>query len=200
MVKVNNLTEVTLEHTPSRKKVYTVTNPHNYTFEYISSYFYLTMKEAASSLNVSQTYLKRLCRHLNIPRWPHRRLSGILRKIEMKEANNGRSSTKAKDISKLKKELAGIMSGGALLKKSSTCDIDDPEVKSEEEYVHECKEEYLQEHKVELSDIERHEDMETCKVEETECSHPMEVCTPLGLNLDVEWISFFLHQLAANPQ
>lgn len=45
------------------------------TFEEISSFFELPMTEAASKMQISLSKLKILCRELEIPRWPYRRVS-----------------------------------------------------------------------------------------------------------------------------
>jgi hypothetical protein len=37
---------------------------------------------AAKRLNVSQTYLKKICRQLNILRWPYRKLASLQKKID----------------------------------------------------------------------------------------------------------------------
>ena len=44
------------------------------TFEVIQSYFETPIKEAAANLGVSLTQLKRICREMDIPRWPHRKV------------------------------------------------------------------------------------------------------------------------------
>lgn len=47
------------------------------TRETISSYFYMPITEAAKELNVGLTFLKKRCRQLGIPRWPHRKLISL---------------------------------------------------------------------------------------------------------------------------
>jgi hypothetical protein len=46
-------------------------------------YFDVPLRTAASSLNVSVTTLKRLCRRNGVTRWPHRQIHGINRAIEL---------------------------------------------------------------------------------------------------------------------
>lgn len=41
-----------------------------YTFEEVAQHFELPIKEASENLNVSLTQLKRICRTLDIPKWP----------------------------------------------------------------------------------------------------------------------------------
>ncbi|KAK7313718.1 hypothetical protein VNO77_38913 [Canavalia gladiata] len=43
----------------------------------ISKYFYMPITQAARELNVSLTLLKKRCRELGIPRWPHRKLMSL---------------------------------------------------------------------------------------------------------------------------
>jgi hypothetical protein len=43
----------------------------------VSQYFCLPIKQAAQELNVGLTLLKRRCRVLGIPRWPHRKVKSL---------------------------------------------------------------------------------------------------------------------------
>ncbi|VAI72304.1 unnamed protein product [Triticum turgidum subsp. durum] len=47
------------------------------TFELVSQYFYMPITQAARELNVGLTVLKKRCRELRIPRWPHRKLKSL---------------------------------------------------------------------------------------------------------------------------
>lgn len=47
------------------------------TFELVSQYFYMPITQAARELNVGLTVLKKKCRELGIPRWPHRKLKNL---------------------------------------------------------------------------------------------------------------------------
>ncbi|KAL6633553.1 hypothetical protein ACP70R_026224 [Stipagrostis hirtigluma subsp. patula] len=47
------------------------------TFELVSQHFSMPIKQAARELNVGLTFLKRKCRHLGIPRWPHRKVKSL---------------------------------------------------------------------------------------------------------------------------
>lgn len=47
------------------------------TFELVSQYFYMPITQAARELNVGLTVLKKKCRELGIPRWPHRKLKSL---------------------------------------------------------------------------------------------------------------------------
>lgn len=47
------------------------------TFELVSQYFYMPITQAARELNVGLTILKKRCRELGIPRWPHRKLKSL---------------------------------------------------------------------------------------------------------------------------
>ncbi|CAM9875092.1 unnamed protein product, partial [Phaeothamnion confervicola] len=47
----------------------------------LSDYFALPIEEAAKSLGVSTTIVKRVCRRLNIKKWPHRKLVSVQRKL-----------------------------------------------------------------------------------------------------------------------
>lgn len=47
------------------------------TFELVSQYFYMPITEAARELDVGLTLLKKRCRELGIPRWPHRKMKSL---------------------------------------------------------------------------------------------------------------------------
>ncbi|KAF8723540.1 hypothetical protein HU200_021490 [Digitaria exilis] len=47
------------------------------TFEIVSQYFYMPIMQAARELNVGLTLLKKRCRELGIPRWPHRKMKSL---------------------------------------------------------------------------------------------------------------------------
>jgi RWP-RK domain len=47
------------------------------TLEEVSQYFYMPIIQAAKELNVGLTLLKKKCRELGIPRWPHRRMKSM---------------------------------------------------------------------------------------------------------------------------
>ncbi|KAF7080395.1 hypothetical protein CFC21_084487 [Triticum aestivum] len=46
-------------------------------FQQVSRCFCMPIKQAAEELNVGLTLLKRQCRELGIPRWPHRKLKSL---------------------------------------------------------------------------------------------------------------------------
>jgi hypothetical protein len=43
----------------------------------VSRYFYMPIMQAARELNVGLTLLKKRCRELGIPRWPHRKMKSL---------------------------------------------------------------------------------------------------------------------------
>ncbi|CAN6239445.1 unnamed protein product [Urochloa humidicola] len=47
------------------------------TFELVSGHFCMPIKQAAQELNVGVTVLKKRCRELGIPRWPHRKVKSL---------------------------------------------------------------------------------------------------------------------------
>jgi hypothetical protein len=47
------------------------------TFEIVSQYFLMPITQAARELNVGLTVLKKRCRELGIPRWPHRKMKSL---------------------------------------------------------------------------------------------------------------------------
>jgi hypothetical protein len=47
------------------------------TFEQVSQYFYMPITQAARELDVGLTLLKKRCRELGIPRWPHRKMKSL---------------------------------------------------------------------------------------------------------------------------
>ena len=52
------------------------------TFELVTQYYCMPIKQAAEALNVGLTHLKRRCRELGIPRWPHRQVKSLQRLIK----------------------------------------------------------------------------------------------------------------------
>ncbi|CAA6665192.1 unnamed protein product [Spirodela intermedia] len=47
------------------------------TFEEVSRYFYVPITVAAKELKMGLTQLKKKCRELGIPRWPHRKMKSL---------------------------------------------------------------------------------------------------------------------------
>ncbi|CAL4885344.1 unnamed protein product [Urochloa decumbens] len=52
------------------------------TFELVSQHFSVPINQAARELNVGLTVLKKRCRELGIPRWPHRKLQSVQKLID----------------------------------------------------------------------------------------------------------------------
>ncbi|CAN6253301.1 unnamed protein product [Urochloa humidicola] len=52
------------------------------TFELVSQLFSMPINQAARELNVGLTALKKRCRELGIPRWPHRKLQSVRKLID----------------------------------------------------------------------------------------------------------------------
>ncbi|BAS80896.1 protein RKD1 [Oryza sativa Japonica Group] len=65
--------ELQLQRLPSGRQ----SGEKTLTFELVSQYFCLPIKQAAQELNVGLTLLKRRCRVLGIPRWPHRKVKSL---------------------------------------------------------------------------------------------------------------------------
>ncbi|KAK1357725.1 RWP-RK domain-containing protein [Heracleum sosnowskyi] len=69
------------------------------TKEEISKYFYMPITQAAKELNIGLTLLKKRCRELGIPRWPHRKLKSIqalIRNVkELKNEEEGEGKLRA---------------------------------------------------------------------------------------------------------
>ncbi|GER47925.1 metalloendopeptidase / zinc ion binding protein [Striga asiatica] len=65
----------------------------------ISQYFYMPIAKAAKEMNVGVTLLKKRCRELGIPRWPHRKLMSLQTLInnvqEMAKEDNGEINEEA---------------------------------------------------------------------------------------------------------
>ena len=49
----------------------------NVTYSDLQRHFHMPIAQAAKSLGVGMTYMKRRCRHFNIKRWPHRKLKSM---------------------------------------------------------------------------------------------------------------------------
>ncbi|XP_006649045.1 protein RKD1-like [Oryza brachyantha] len=70
------------------------------TFELVSQYFCMPIKQAARELNVGLTLLKRRCRVLGIPRWPHRKMKSLdtlIRSVEEIGEQTGQLKDKARN-------------------------------------------------------------------------------------------------------
>jgi hypothetical protein len=63
-------------------------------FDKIKQYFNLPILEAAIKLNISETFLKKLCRNYNIHRWPYRKIRFLFNKLN--HANNQYERTTSK--------------------------------------------------------------------------------------------------------
>ncbi|XP_020255495.1 protein RKD1-like isoform X1 [Asparagus officinalis] len=64
----------------------------NLTFEEVSKYFYMPITQAARELHVGLTLLKKKCRELGIPRWPHRKmksLQALIKNVQELEREEG---------------------------------------------------------------------------------------------------------------
>jgi len=49
--------------------------------EALAAYFHLPIAEASRRIGVCATVLKKMCRKLNIPRWPHRKIKSLEREV-----------------------------------------------------------------------------------------------------------------------
>lgn len=66
-------------------------------FQYLRQLFEYTAAEAANKIGVSSTQLKRVCRELNIPRWPFRRIRSLQHEIKVLERQLANTSDKVAD-------------------------------------------------------------------------------------------------------
>ncbi|KAJ4812779.1 Plant regulator RWP-RK family protein [Rhynchospora pubera] len=63
------------------------------TLEEVSQYFYMPIIQAAKELNVGLTLLKKKCRELGIPRWPHRKMKSMQKLINNVQELGGKEGT-----------------------------------------------------------------------------------------------------------
>jgi hypothetical protein len=101
-------------------------------FEEIQKHFETPIKEAAMNLEISLTQLKRICREMDIPRWPYRKLFSIQNKIdELNLSLDGSDDlTKERIISKInsyKEEMVFIKNHPKSIAKKKTKQDDDDE-------------------------------------------------------------------------
>jgi hypothetical protein len=107
-------------------KTYSVKNFKNLTYDGISKFFDRPILEAAQLLDVSESYLKRLCRALCIYRWPYRRIHSLQLKRDRLVRNVDSCPRQiAQKIAALDDDIAEIMKNGlqngyAKRKKSNT--------------------------------------------------------------------------------
>ncbi|XP_058096313.1 protein RKD3-like [Magnolia sinica] len=59
------------------KKVERCREDRSISFKELSRYFYMPITQAAKEMNVGLTLLKKRCRELGIPRWPHRKMKSL---------------------------------------------------------------------------------------------------------------------------
>ena len=72
----------TVAEIPGRRCVGSSETKKELTFEQVSRHFSVTIKQAARELNVGVTVLKKQCRKLGIPRWPHRKVKSLQKLID----------------------------------------------------------------------------------------------------------------------
>ncbi|KAG0534142.1 hypothetical protein BDA96_04G253700 [Sorghum bicolor] len=76
------------------------------TFEQVSRHFSVPIKQAARELNVGVTVLKKQCRKLGIPRWPHRKVKSLQKLIDNVQ---GLGKENAQENEHLTRSLVGFM-------------------------------------------------------------------------------------------
>lgn len=77
------------------------------TFEQVSKYFYMPITQASKELNMGLTALKKKCRELGIPRWPHRKMKSLetlIRNVQEIGREEGVVGEEELDIEKLEQE------------------------------------------------------------------------------------------------
>ncbi|KAJ7551781.1 hypothetical protein O6H91_06G028300 [Diphasiastrum complanatum] len=83
------------------------------TLEELSQYFNMPITEASKELKVGLTVLKKKCRELRIPRWPHRKLKSLDSLIhniqELAKNTSGRSPSEVMDTIRALEEQRKIM-------------------------------------------------------------------------------------------
>ncbi|KAF5206391.1 Rkd1 [Thalictrum thalictroides] len=93
------------------REIRKITSSIELTRETIARYFYMPITQAAKELNVGLTLLKKRCRELGIPRWPHRKLMSLQTLInnvqEMEEGDAG--DTKIRDAIQLLEQQKKLM-------------------------------------------------------------------------------------------
>ncbi|CAD6242406.1 unnamed protein product [Miscanthus lutarioriparius] len=72
----------TVAEIPGRRCVGSSETKKELTFEQVSRHFSVTIKQAARELNVGVTVLKKQCRKLGIPRWPHRKVKSLQKLVD----------------------------------------------------------------------------------------------------------------------
>ncbi|CAA7018165.1 unnamed protein product [Microthlaspi erraticum] len=86
------------------------------TLKDVGHYFHLPIEEAARRLSLCPTVMKKICRKGGLPRWPHRKIKSMLKKIStLKNALSNTKNEKIRkhaeeEIAKLEKEINEICS------------------------------------------------------------------------------------------
>lgn len=57
------------------------------TFEDLTKYFHLPINQVAKELGICATILKKICRKNGIPRWPHRKIKSLDKRLALLEDN-----------------------------------------------------------------------------------------------------------------
>lgn len=82
------------------------------TLDKLRCYFHLQSADVAKLLGIGRTMMKRVCRRLNIKKWPYRQIRSIAQTIQSYEITSLHSSEAteiSEKISLMKKELQSLM-------------------------------------------------------------------------------------------
>lgn len=89
------------------------------TFEDLAKYFHLPINQVAKELGICATILKKICRKNGIPRWPHRKIKSIDKRLIYLQENLKKDPTLAPDaeteMGHLKRKKNEIMNNPAVL-------------------------------------------------------------------------------------
>ncbi len=94
-------------------KVYAVSNFKNLSFNDLSELFNIPMSAASLALGVSESYLKRLCRVMNIARWPYRKLEALrVQILTLEQSKSGNCLEVKRKIETLQTEIRELRETG----------------------------------------------------------------------------------------
>lgn len=96
------------------------------TFEDLTKYFHLPINQVAKELGICATILKKICRKNGIPRWPHRKIKSLDKRLALLEDNLKKEEANTEleaELALLRHKKNDIMKNPALLVKNPGANV-----------------------------------------------------------------------------
>eukprot|EP00638_Chattonella_subsalsa_P006541 CAMPEP_0117749250 /NCGR_PEP_ID=MMETSP0947-20121206/9620_1 /TAXON_ID=44440 /ORGANISM="Chattonella subsalsa, Strain CCMP2191" /LENGTH=382 /DNA_ID=CAMNT_0005567109 /DNA_START=181 /DNA_END=1329 /DNA_ORIENTATION=- len=101
--------------------------PSHITIELLEENFTLPLSEAALSLGLSMTKLKKICRKFNIKRWPHRQVRSLDNEIEELDLKKRRPNITCAKTAKMNRRIELLKKKKVLVIKAASCGLEPKE-------------------------------------------------------------------------